>query len=250
MGILRTFNPVFIVFALLFAIAPAYAAPVVLFDGGHKQQFHSDREGDLDLSGLASLFKDEGFDLRTSSFPLTGKSLDGIDVLVISGPFAPLSPDEIEAVARFVEEGGALCVMLHIAQPLGTLLHRLNVDFANGVIRESENVIDGESLNFRVFRLEPHPLTEGLEGFAVYGGWAVRNTDESIRILASTSPNASIDLNGDRKGDAVQSFGVLVAGEIGKGRFAVFGDDAIFQNRFLKGENLRLGKNLARWLNP
>jgi hypothetical protein len=48
--------------------------------------------------------------------------------------------------------------------------------------------------------------------------------------------------------DAQQSFGVAIAGTYGKGKYVVFGDDAIFQNVFLKGENMALGKNLARWL--
>jgi len=43
---------------------------------------------------------------------------------------------------------------------------------------------------------------------------------------------------------------VAVAGRSGKGRFVVFGDDAIFQNKFLTGDNLVLGRNLASWLAP
>lgn len=41
---------------------------------------------------------------------------------------------------------------------------------------------------------------------------------------------------------------MVVAGSYGKGRFAVFGDDAIFQNRFLDADNRKLAANLARWL--
>ena len=51
-----------------------------------------------------------------------------------------------------------------------------------------------------------------------------------------------------RERDAVQSFAVAIAGQSGSGRFVVFGDDAIFQNRFFKGNNQVLGRNLARWL--
>ncbi|HXQ23784.1 MAG TPA: hypothetical protein VN812_19045, partial [Candidatus Acidoferrales bacterium] len=49
-------------------------------------------------------------------------------------------------------------------------------------------------------------------------------------------------------GDAVQSFGVLVAGQLGLGRFAIFGDDALFQNQFLMGGNVVLARNLVAWL--
>ena len=52
----------------------------------------------------------------------------------------------------------------------------------------------------------------------------------------------------DAGGEPGGSWGVGVAGSLGKGRFVVFGDDAIFQNRFLEGGNEHLGRNLARWL--
>jgi hypothetical protein len=41
---------------------------------------------------------------------------------------------------------------------------------------------------------------------------------------------------------------VVVTGELGAGRFIIFGDDAVFQNRFLDRQNRQLAKNLARWL--
>ena len=77
------------------------------------------------------------------------------------------------------------------------------------------------------------------------------STAPSSRIVASTSPKAWVDLNGDKKlsdGDVVQSFGVVAVGEVGAGRFVVFGDDAVFQNRFLDESNRQLAKNLSRWL--
>ena len=76
------------------------------------------------------------------------------------------------------------------------------------------------------------------------------NTASSSRIVASTSSKGWVDLNGDKKlskGDVVQAFGVVAVGESGAGRFVVFGDDAIFQNRFLDESNRQLAINLARW---
>jgi hypothetical protein len=74
---------------------------------------------------------------------------------------------------------------------------------------------------------------------------------EGVNTIASTSPMAWIDLNNDHQlssQDAVQEFGVLVTGSFGKGEFAVFADDAIFQNRFLTGENEKLLENLSFWM--
>ena len=40
----------------------------------------------------------------------------------------------------------------------------------------------------------------------------------------------------------------VVAGEIGKGGYIVFGDDAIFQNEFLERYNGPFAKNMVKWL--
>jgi len=69
--------------------------------------------------------------------------------------------------------------------------------------------------------------------------------------LARTSPASWVDLNGDgvlSKGDAVGSFALIVSGTLGKGDFVIFGDDAIFQNRFLGDDNKKLAGNLGKWL--
>ena len=46
----------------------------------------------------------------------------------------------------------------------------------------------------------------------------------------------------------VQSFPLVLSGKKGTGRFVVFGDDAIFQNRFMDDHNTRLAQNLSAWL--
>lgn len=241
----------FSLFLLLFSPFNAHARTAVLFDQGHGQRFLIERGGDLDLSLLAGTFRDLGDEVSTSTAPLTEKLLHGVDVLVISGPFRPYTTEEIEAVARFVEHGGAVCITLHIAPPLSGLLYRLGVDHSNSVIHEEEGIIGNDPLNFHVTRLESHPLFQGVRQFSLYGVWALQNVRSGVRAIARTSPSAWVDLNGNATfdpGDARQQFTVAVAGEPGKGRFVVFGDDAVFQNKFLTGDNLILARNLAKWL--
>jgi hypothetical protein len=237
-------------FCLIFAAA-ALAAPVVLFDQAHDQRFVIGNDGPLQLSGLSAVMTVEGLDVRSSAEPLTDESLKGIAALVISGPFKALEPAEVAAVVRFVEQGGHLAAMLHVGLPFAELLQRLEVNFTNFVLYEQNNIIDGDPLNFQVQVLENSPLFAGIGHFSVYGAWALMETAPSARIVASTSPKAWVDLNGDTvlsKGDAIGSFGLVVSGETGSGRYVVFGDDAIFQNRFLDEQNRLLAKNLARWL--
>lgn len=225
-------------------------AETLLIDMAHGQHFSTEKDGPLDLSNLAAVFRAAGREPAISHAAWSDATLAGATAMVVSGPFSPPSAEETAALVRFVERGGKVAVMLHIAPPMGGLIHRLGGMVSNGVIREQGDLIAGEALNFRVTTLADHPLLAGVENFSVYGGWAVA-ADGGGRVVAATSPHAWIDLDGDRKRsdrDAMQSFGVMLAGRQGRGEFVIFGDDGIFQNKFLEGGNLLLARNLAEWL--
>ncbi len=224
-------------------------AQTVLFDSGHGELFKTGNDGPLQLSGLAKVFQAAGIQVSNLEKPISDKNLEGVNGLVISGAFTPLKAEEIEAVVRFMERGGKLSVMLHIAPPLATLLDRLQIDYTNGVLQETENIIGNQPINFRVNRFDSHSILQGIKEFSLYGGWGLINKDESSRVVAATGLHAWIDLDGSniQKKEATAAFGVLIAGERGKGGFLVFGDDAIFQNKFLDGNNKALAANLAGW---
>lgn len=233
------------------SVVPSGAAPSVLFDESHGQQFVIGKNGPLQLSELASLYQVNGFAVSNQTDGLSREALSAVDVLILSGPFRPLSEAEVEAVIEFVDAGGGLAIMLHIAPPVRALLHRLDVDFTNGTLRETNQIIDGNPLNFKIGIMSDHPVTTGLANFSVYGAWALRGTAPHTKILAETTPHGWVDLdrnNQRTKGDAAQMFGVMVAGEIGRGRYVVLGDDAVFQNRFLDESNRQLAIQLIQWL--
>jgi hypothetical protein len=238
-------------FACPGAGAALAAPPLLLMDQGHGQRFLLDQEGNLHLSRFADILRTEGFAVKAATDRFSDESLAGVTALIIAGPFAAITEPEVDALVRFLDRGGRLAVMLHIGTPFSALLHRLDVDFTNYVLSEQENIIDGDPRNFRVKDFSPHPLFAGLNHFSLYGGWALMNTADTARIIASSSPRSWVDLDGDKKlspGDVVQAFGVVVAGSRGEGRYVAFGDDAIFQNRFLDEQNQQLAHNLARWL--
>ncbi|HBA88707.1 MAG TPA: DUF4350 domain-containing protein [Geobacter sp.] len=239
-----------LVLASLTLVAQVQAAQKVVFDTGHGERFVVGEKGPLQLSGLAEILQGQGIQVETVDQPFSEASLAGADALVISGAFQRLHPAEIDAVLRFVQNGGKLAIMLHIAPPLGPLLDRMMISYTNGVIQERQNVIDNDPQRFKVNRLGSHPVLAGLQEFSLHGVWGLINRDESTRIIASSSPEAWIDIDRDkiRKKEATASFGVVVAGELGKGGFLVFGDDAIFQNKFLDENNAQLATNLANWL--
>ena len=148
--------------------AHSVAAPVVLFDESHSQQFVVGKSGPLDLSELAALYQADGFTVSSHADGLSQETLAAVDVLVLSGPFRSLSNSELEAVIGFIDAGGGLAIMLHIAPPVRNLLHLLDVDFTNGVLREATQTIDGNPLNFKVSAMADHPVTAGLEFFCLW----------------------------------------------------------------------------------
>lgn len=243
----------FFLLLLLCGLPPLLSAadrPLVWFDQAHGQAFRVDQQGPLHLSDLARLLVEAGSIVETSRQPLDESILSRVDALILSGAFQPYTAGEIEAIQAFLERGGRLAIMLHVAPPLRGLLHQLGVDFSNGVIREQQQIIGKDPLNFRVDQLAAHPLTAGLKGFNIYGGWALTNFDARAQIIAWSGPRSWVDLDRNlqlSQVDAMQRFGVMVVGDLGKGAFVVFADDAIFQNQFLPG-NHALAENLVRWL--
>jgi hypothetical protein len=236
-------------FALLLPLSAA--AQTVLFDQGHGQLSRIDRPEALQLSALAGLFQTAGWQVESAEAELSTELLAGVDALILSGPFEPYTPAEEKAILRFLKRGGRLAVMLHIGRPTIDLLHRLGISQANGVVRERQDVLNEQALDFKVSRLEPHPLFAGLEAFYLFGGWPLLNDDERAQLIAFTGPQAWVDLNRNNQldaEDAVQTFAVAATGSVGRGAFVVFGDDAIFQNRYLQEYNAALGRNLVEWL--
>ena len=237
-------------FLILLGCSVVLAEPLALFDQAHGQAFLVEKNRPLDLSGLAGIFTEQGARVRTSSEKILPATLTNVDILIISGPFAPIEDDEIEAIIKFIEQGGRLAVMVHIGPPVIRLLLRLGVSISSAAVYEQNAIIGENPLDFMVSDLSSHPLTSGLDGFNVFGSWALLGIKNHVETIARTGKDAWVDLNGNKilnEKDARQSFALIVAGRLGLGQFAVFGDDAIFQNRFLKGGNLLLGRNLARW---
>lgn len=228
----------------------ATEAPLVLFDQGHDQRFLIQDKGELQLSALSDTIAAQGARVAPLTDEISAASLSGASAIVISGAFAPLKQSEIDALNRFVEKGGRLAVMLHIGQPVADLLHRFEVDISNMVLHEQQNVIDKKDINFQVRDLSSHPIFSSVQYFSLYGGWAL-NPGGKAQGIARTSNQAWVDLDGDKKlsdADAVDTFTVVVEGAAGAGGFIFFGDDAIFQNRYLDRNNKTLAVNLGKWL--
>src|SRR3974390_1479840 len=81
-------------------------AQTILFDNAHGERFRISDQGPLQLSGLAQIFQAEGAQVGPLEQPISAATLSGVTGLVISGAFKPLSPEEVEALCRFLQKGG------------------------------------------------------------------------------------------------------------------------------------------------
>ncbi len=226
--------------------------PVVVLDQSHGQHFDFWGTRALDLSVFRQELEKAGAVTRVVKSGFSDENvLRGSSSVVISGAFVPLGDSEVQNLLKLVNSGGRLLILLHIGQPYYKLLDRLGISVSNGVIRERQNVLGSGGLDFQVMDLTSMPLLKGLGHFSVYGCWALLPRGRDVVSIARTSPAAWVDLNRNRRldgHDVVRAFSVAVKARLGKGEVIVFGDDAIFQNAFLRGRNLELSKRVANWL--
>lgn len=247
------FRKISIALATLLLGTAAFAAqPVALFDQGHGQRFLIEKTGELNLGGLAATFRSAGYEVRSIASPITAEALSGVSVVVSSGCLVPYKPEEVDALRKFVNAGGGLSVMMHIAPTYEGLLSAFGIVGSSGVVHETENVEAINSLDFTVKNFTSHPLFAGVSGVKFYGSWAVAGVKGGAEVIAKTSKGGWIDLNRnklrDDKVEPLGELGLIAVANPGSGRVAAFGDDAIFQDRFLSGDNQKLAANLASWL--
>jgi ABC-type uncharacterized transport system involved in gliding motility auxiliary subunit len=163
--------------AILSLVAPD--VPKVYFVTGHGEASVEGPGGgaaDRGLSVLADALKRENMETADTSL-LTGEVPSDADVLAIIGPTRAFTKAEIEALDVFLDRGGRLLVALDpLIEPAGTMRPtRLEAMLAaRGVFVHDDLVIDPSRrlpfYDLSAVYLEDfpaHPVTEGLEGFAV-----------------------------------------------------------------------------------
>ncbi|HYD72662.1 MAG TPA: DUF4350 domain-containing protein [Candidatus Binatia bacterium] len=226
--------------------APAFAAeagPRVVIDGAH-HNFHT---VDGRYAPFAQLLRNDGFRVSGSTAAFTDESLANVEVLVIANALAAedveewrtpnpsaFTAEEIAAVRRFVERGGALLLIAdHMpfggaAQDLGAAF---GVTFDNGFATDQNNQPD-------VFTrqnggLADDPLLANIQQVRTFTGSAFRapqarpllRLDARYEVLL---PEVAWEFSDEtaRVSGAGRLQGAVL--EIGSGRVAVFGEAAMF----------------------
>ncbi|ADC66389.1 ABC-type uncharacterized transport system [Ferroglobus placidus DSM 10642] len=157
------------------------------------------------------------------------EELNSSEAYILAGVTRNFSEEEVEKILEFVKNGGKLVILIHIPPAnLEPLLDRFGVEVSERPYEIMEvTAVPGED----------NVLTKGVKEIYMRGVFPVNGT------LFVVKKDRAI-IFGGMKG------GVAALKKYGKGEVLVFGDDAMFLDSYInKVDNLKLAKNIAKWIN-
>ena len=246
---------------------PAYKkdGPRVMFDEAH-HNFHTS-EGRY--KPFVDLLLNDGYRVIRNRQSFSKTRLSGFKILVISNALgaeedddegadkSAFNDDEIEAVADWVKNGGALLLIADHA-PFGgaaaTLANRFGVDMSKGYTFDPQNSVAGSPTQLIFSRenklLGNHPITEGRDEtekvklLRSFTGQSLKGPEGSAGILnlsdaATDSPSYDSKTSASAAGRSQ-----AVALKFGKGRVVVQGEAAMLTAQISGAEKRAMGMNV------
>jgi ABC-type uncharacterized transport system involved in gliding motility auxiliary subunit len=201
--------------AILSLVAPD--VPKVYFVTGHGEAALAGAGGgatDRSLRILEEALKRENMETADTSL-LSGEVPDDADVIAIIGPTRAYTEAETEALGTYLDRGGRLLVALDpLIEPAGTMRPtRLEAMLGERGVAVHDDLVVDPSRRLPFYDLSAvyledfpaHPLTRGLEGFAVL--FTVS------RSLAAESDGATVLIQTSDEGWGETDLGMLLRGE-------------------------------------
>jgi len=250
---------------------PAFAAgtgPVIAVDAGH-HNFHT-INGRYRIFGRVAVA--DGFQLREVSSTFTAASLQDVAILVIANAatdsvsswqlptHSAFTPDEIDAVERWVREGGALLLIadhMPAAGAAADLARRFGGHFTNGyTLQPDRRYPRGDLFTRADGTLQDHPVSRGgspserVDSVVTFTGQAFQ-VDPGLEVILRFGPKAFTYLP-VRAGVGFDSttprlhtggWAHLAVGRVGRGRVALVGEAAMFSAQLAGQQALPMGMN-------
>lgn len=246
---------------------PAFAAmhPRVVIDGGH-HNFHT---VDGRYAPFAQLLRNDGFVVDGATAPFTDASLQGVAILVIANPLAAenapsnwrlptpsaFTTNEIAAVHRFVDAGGALFLIadhMPFAGAAHDLAQSFGVNFENGFAFSAPA---GGPQHPDIFShangaLADDPIYAGIDHVRTFTGSAFTARGAGVHPVLRLDAHWTIyepsvawefDAQTPTLPGADHLQGALL--EVGRGRVAVFGEAAMFSAQLAGPQQIPMGLN-------
>jgi hypothetical protein len=218
----------------------------------------------------------QGFEIREiTTGTLNEDTLAAADTLfinLVSDNLPPFLVEEIFAIKDFIEGGGNVLVITdhsnayHHSWKLMPLFTELGIRLYNESALEVKPRTLGPGAGWILIEnFKPHPITENLSVLSFHSGGTV-DENGAVAFLSATGwgdtwatapygENSLIHGNrgnyGNFKRDPLDRsgpLGVVLAREIGQGKFVVVGDQNALGNLWLRfGDNYKLYLNIFRW---
>jgi hypothetical protein len=177
--------------------------------------------------------------------------LEGFDVVILSTPRSAFQQQELDALKRYVENGGGLLVLQNAGPSATTgsnqVAQLFGISFRPGVLVSRSGDWDAES--FEVDEVDSrHPIMLSCDGLQMNWGCSIAESAECDVLLASRADTWQ-DTNGNLIADAGEPAGplaVAVAFEAGTGRVVLVGDNAFHNNLWSLNRTFLL--SALRWL--
>jgi len=213
----------------------------VVFD-----QTQSER-GRLDstYSQLGQLLRDNDYDVESyTEYMIMAKKLEGIDVFVLACPnSSKLRPAEIDALRKFVQDGGGL-MMLSLSggdkglmNNMSLLSKNFGIEFDNTAVKDERDNAGLPTL-LMITGLVPHAITENAKNILLPSSCTLRLSGKAV-VIATTSGAAD-----------PSNQPVVAAAEFERGRVICVGSYEVFRRGGgLKNEgNSVFATNCFGWL--
>ncbi len=217
--------------AILSLVAPT--VPKIYFVTGHGEAAlgaSGGGAGNRGLTVLAEMLKRENMETADVSL-LSGEVPEDADVVAIVGPTAAVTEAEIDALDGYLEGGGRLLVALDpLIDPDGSMRPtRLEGFLARHGVAVGDDLVIDPSKRLPFYDLSAvylddfprHPVTEGMEGFALLLTVArsVTAADDAARELVQTTDEGwgETDLGMLLRGEPVAFGGEDLAGPVSVG---------------------------------
>ena len=227
---------------LTLASAPLGAQTVVALDGYHNAERampeHYQWEGTTDggFSKLANGFREHEVEVRTLRSRIDAASLLGVNLLIVVDPDTPeetpepkyIEDSEIEAIARWVNDGGRL-VLLGNDKGHAEFTHfnRLASRFGIRFLEETYPKMSGKAI---LIATGKHPIFEGgLQAYLVEVA--------PLKLVAPAEPMLTHE-----------GTDVMALAHVGRGMVFALGDPWLYNEYIERNDNVRIATNLFRML--
>jgi ABC-type uncharacterized transport system involved in gliding motility auxiliary subunit len=221
--------------------------------------------------------RNETYRVESLLLAAAGDVPDDADLVVIAGPTRPFPVQEHTALARYLERGGALFVLLdpRSNSDIGADLRRWGVEVGDDVIFDAKLALFGQEASPFAGKYAHHPITGEMRDVVLFH--MVRSVDvaegySDLQTVVFTGEDswAERDLEGWTRsgratfdeGDLLGPVGVMVAGSLDSGsdgassddeeggaRLVVVGDSDFASNEYIANyQNRDLFVNAVNWL--